>query len=416
MHGSTDSTSLSLFRIRAFRPLFATRVAANTANQMQTVAIGWQVYEVTGSALDLGLIGLVQFLPPLLLTLVVGHAVDRSDRRDILRICYVVQLTMSAGLLALAAMPRPSVVVILLLLLVNSIARTFEGPALQSLLPHTVPNSLLMRAVSAHASAGKLSQLLGPPIGGALLVFGGMAVYAVCAGLIIIAEVASFLLPPTPVLAERPKVSWAGVVGGLTFIWNRPVILGAMTLDLAASLFGGVTALLPIFARDILEIGPWGFGLLRSAPALGALALAMAVSRFPVTGKGGEIMFGVLAAYGGATLLFGLSQSVVLSFCLLMIVGASDMMGTIIRQTIIQVSVPDHMRGRVFAVNTLFVGTGGHLGTFESGVTAAWFGAVGSAVFGGAAVFVIIAIWLWRFPSLRRMDRPDQAISDREPS
>ena len=397
-----------LFRHRSFRLLFITRAASNTANQMQAAAVGWLVYDLTGSALALGLIGLVQFVPPLCLTLPAGQMVDHYSRRTILTCCYAIELSVSVALLVLAIMSERSVEMIFALLLVNAIARTFEGPALQSLVPGTVPRALLMRAISAHTSAGKMSQLIGPALGGALYGFGAGIDFGLCAMLVGIAAIASVLLPIPPVPAVRPKVTWTTLVAGIRFIFSQPAVLGAMSLDLAATLFGGVTALLPIFARDILHINAWGFGILRSAPALGALVVAAILSRFPVSRRAGRIMMAAVACYGAATIAFGLSPYAALSIVLLMAIGAADMLSTVIRQSLIQFATPDDMRGRVFAVNTLFVNCAGQIGMFESGITAAWFGPVGSAVLGGAVVLGVVMVWAWRFPTLRRVERPDQ--------
>jgi|SRR5579862_50528 len=402
-----------LFHHRPFRLLFTTRTAANTANQMQAVAVGWLVYDLTGSALALGLIGLVQFIPPLALSLVAGQIVDHHSRRLILIVCYAVELTVSVGLLLLAVFAERPVGLIFALLLINAVARTFEAPALQSLVPSTVPRDILMQAVSAHASAGKLSQLIGPALGGLLYALGAGVDFGLCALLVAIAGVACVLLPIPPAPAQRPKVTWTTLVAGIRFIWSEPAVLGAMSLDLAATLFGGVVALLPIFARDILHISAWGFGLLRAAPATGALIMAAILSRLFITRSGGRIMFVSVAVYGAATIAFGLSTRPALSLGFLILVGAGDMLSTVIRQSLIQFATPDEMRGRVFAVNALFVNCSSQIGMFESGVTADWFGAVGSAVLGGAAVLAIVAIWAWRFPGLRRVERPDQLAPGR---
>jgi MFS family permease len=402
-----------LFRHRPFRLLFTTRAAANTANQMQAVAVGWLIYDLTGSALALGLIGLVQFIPPLFLTLLAGQVVDRHHRGLILNCCYAVEMSISLGLLVLATFVDHPVRLIFSLLLVNAVARTFEAPALQALVPSTVPRGILMKAVSAYASAGKMSQLTGPALGGLLYGFGAGVDFGLCAVLIAVAGVTSFRLPMPPLPAQMPKVTWTTLVAGIRFIWNHATVLGAMSLDLAATLFGGVVALLPIFARDILLINAWGFGLLRAAPALGGLVIAAILSRVPVTRKSGRIMFIGVVVYGAATIAFGLSARPGLSLGMLMLVGAGDMLSTVIRQTLIQFATPDEMRGRVFAVNNLFVNCSSQIGMFESGVTAAWFGAVGSAVLGGAMVLAVVIIWQWRFPSLRRVERADELAHER---
>jgi MFS family permease len=410
---ATANSIAPLFHHRPFRLLFTTRTAANTANQMQAVAVGWLIYDLTGSALALGLIGLVQFLPPLALSLIAGQVVDHYSRRLILVCCYIVEFIVSVGLLVLAAFADRPVELIFVLLLINAVARTFEAPALQSLVPSTVPREILLQAVSAHASAGKMSQLIGPALGDLFYALGAGVDFGLCALLIVIAGVASILLPMPAAPAERPKVTWTTLVAGINFIWHEPAVLGAMSLDLAATLFGGVVALLPIFARDILQINSWGFGLLRAAPAVGALIVAVALSRTTISRHGGHIMFAAVAVYGLATIAFGFSSNASLSLAMLMIVGAADMLSTVIRQSLIQFSTPDDMRGRVFAVNALFVNTSGQIGMFESGVTAEWFGAVGSAVLGGVAVVAIVGLWAWRFPRLRNVERPDQLVPDR---
>jgi MFS family permease len=409
---ATANSIAPLFHHRPFRLLFITRTAANTANQMQAVAVGWLIYDLTCSALALGLIGLVQFLPPLVLSLIAGQVVDHYSRRLILVCCYIVEFIVSVALLVLAVFADRPVELIFVLLLINAVARTFEAPALQSLVPSTVPREILLQAVSAHASAGKMSQLIGPALGGLFYALGAGVDFGLCALLIVIAGVASILLPIPAAPAERPKVTWTTLVAGIDFIWHEPAVLGAMSLDLAATLFGGVVALLPIFARDILQINSWGFGLLRAAPAVGALIVAVALSRTTISRHGGHIMFAAVAVYGLATIAFGFSSNASLSLAILMIVGAADMLSTVIRQSLIQFSTPDDMRGRVFAVNALFVNTSSQIGMFESGVTAEWLGAVGSAVLGGVAVLAIVGLWAWRFPRLRKVERPDRLVPD----
>jgi MFS family permease len=399
-----------LFRIRAFALLFTTRLASNTANQMQAIAIGWQVYDLTDSALNLGLIGLVQFMPPLLLMLLAGSVADRYNRRLILRCCYVIEFCMSTGLLLVTLQPHPSVPAIYGLLFVNACARTFENPCVPSLLPVMVPRALLTRAIAAHVFAGRMSVLLGPSLGGVLYGFGAPIPFGVCATLVMVAAVASFLLPNPP-RSARPQVSWESLVAGFRFIWSCEAVLGAMLLDLVATLVGGVTALLPLYARDILDTGAWGAGVLRSAPAVGALIVGTIMTRIPITRGGGTFIYAGFAVYGASTIVFGLSTNLALSILALAVLGCADMVSSVIRQTIIQMTTPDHMRGRVFAVNALFVGTAGQLGSFQSGVTAALIGAVPAVVLGGCAVFVTVALWTWLFPALLRVDRPDMPQS-----
>jgi MFS family permease len=398
-----------LFRIRSFALLFTTRLSSNMANHMLAVAAGWQVYELTDSALHLGLIGLVQFMPPLLLMLLAGQVADRFNRRLIIRCCFAVELGMYAGMFVVSLMPRPSLVAIYLLLLGNAMARTFEQPTILALVPAMAPRALLGRAVAAHVAAGKLSVLLGPSLGGIIYIFGPDAVYGTCTLLVLAASVASFLMPAPPTPATPPKVSWATLVGGFTFIWRCQPVLGAMLFDLVATLFGGVTALLPIYARDILDIGPWGAGVLRSAPAFGALLTAAVLTRIPIRRGAGNLMFAGFALYGLAVIVFGLSTNVALSVISLILIGTGDMLSSVIRNTLVQVTTPDEMRGRAAAVNSFFIGCSGQLGSFRAGLMAAWIGAIGSVVVGGVAVFATVALWVWLFPSLRDVERPDQA-------
>jgi MFS family permease len=401
--------STPLFRVRPVALLFTTRVASNSSNQMLSVAVSYQVYELTDSALHLGLIGLVQFLPPLLLMLIAGHVADRYNRSLILRACFAVEFCATTGIMIAALFPQPSLAAIYALLLTNAMARTFEQPTMQSLVPVMAPRVILSRAVAAHVSGGRLSNLLGPALGGLLYVLGPAFAYGACALFIGAAAVASFLLPSPPVAAERPKLNWHSLVAGFRFIWSCKAVLGAMSFDLIATLFGGVTALIPIFARDILDIGAWGAGILRSSPAIGALLTAAVLTRFPVQRDGGFFIFTGFAIFGLGVTLFGLSTNVALSIASLLLLGAGDMISSVVRQTIVYTTTPDAMRGRVAGVNSLFIGCSGQLGSFRAGVMAAMIGAVGAVVVGGCAVFATVALWLWLFPALRRVDRPDEA-------
>jgi MFS family permease len=400
--------STPLFRVRPFRLLFITRVASTTAVQMLAVVVGWHVYELTDSALQLGMIGLVQVLPPLLLMLATGQVADRYNRRLVLRCCYAVAFVSAAGLVAVAAVPQPRIYV---LLLVNASARVFEQPVMQALVPVMAPRAILNRAIAAHVSARQLSVLVGPSLGGLLYVFGATFDYGICALLFLAALVASFRMPSPPGPPAQTKVTWDTLLAGFRFIGSRQAVLGAMLLDLVATLFGSVNALLPIYARDILEVGAWGAGVLRSAPALGALIAAAVLARSPVRRSGGVYMLAGFAVVGAATIVFGLSANLYLSIAALMVMGSGDMLSSVVRQTLILVTTPDGTRGRVSAVNSLFYGTSGQLGAFRAGVMAEAFGAVGSVVIGGCAIFATVALWPWLFPALRRVDRPDEAQS-----
>jgi MFS family permease len=400
-----------LFRVRPFRLLFITRVASTTAVQMLALVVGWHVYELTDSPLQLGMIGLIQVLPPLLLMLATGQVADRYNRRQVLRWCYAVAFCSSAGLVIVAALPRPSLTAIYALLLVNSCARVFEQPVMQSLVPVMAPRAVLNRAIAAHVSARQLSVLLGPFLGGVLYVFGASFDYGVCALLFLVASAASFRMPNPPAPGRQSEVNWDTLLAGFRFIGGCPSVLGAMLLDLVSTLFGGVNALLPIYARDILDVGAWGAGALRSAPALGGLIAAAVLARHPVKHAGGIFLLAGFGLVGVATIVFGVSENLFLSIAALMVMGSGDMLSSVVRQTLILVTTPDGMRGRVGAVNALFYGTSGQLGSFRAGVMAAAFGAVSSVVIGGGAIFATIALWLWLFPSLTRVDRPDQPQS-----
>ena len=400
--------STPLFRVRSFSLLFITRVASTTAFQMLSVVVGWHVYELTDSALHLGLIGLAQFMAPVLLMVPAGQIVDRYNRRFVLRCSYAVAFGSSAGLMLVAATPAPSLAAIYLLIFVNMAARTFEQPLMQALLPAMVPRAILNRAIAAHVSARHLSVLIGPSVGGVLYIFGPVFDYGVCTALVLAAVVATLMMPDPGRPAEQPEVSLDTLLAGFRFIWRCEPILGAMLFEFAAALFGSASALFPLYARDILETGAWGAGVLRSAPALGALIGAACLARFPIRRAGGLWLYSGFALTGAATFAFGLSHDLVLSVAALMAVGIGDMASTVIRQTLIQVTTPDDMRGRVFAVNSLFYGTASQLGSFRAGVMAEWIGAVGSVALGGCAILATVALWAWLFPALRRVDRPDE--------
>ena len=397
-----------LFRVRSFSLLFITRVASTTAFQMISVVVGWHVYELTDSALQLGLIGLAQFVAPILLMVPAGQIVDRYNRRQVLRLCYVVAFISAAGLMLVAAMPVPSLVAIYVLVFLNMAARTFEQPLMQALLPVMVPRAILGRAIAAHVSARHLSVVIGPSLGGVLYVFGPVFDYGVCTAFVLAASVAGFLLPDPGRPAAQQAVSLETVLAGFRFIWRSQIMLGAMLFEFAAALFGSVSALFPIYARDILETGAWGAGVLRSAPAVGALLAAFVLTRFPLRRHGGLWIYVGFALSGAAVIVFGLSHNIVLSVAALVVSGIGDMFSTVVRQTLIQTTTPDEMRGRVFAVNALFYGTASHLGSFRAGVMAEYAGAVSSVVFGGCAIVATVALWCWAFPALRRVDRPDE--------
>jgi MFS family permease len=380
------------------------------AFQMLGVAVGWQIYELTGSALYLGLVGLAQFLPMFLLTLVVGYFADRYDRRAIARICQTIE-GLAAGVLALASFSGwQSEGSILVIIFIVGAARAFEGPALQALLPGLVPETLIPRAMAWSASAMQTATIIGPALGGFLYTAGPTTVYLTAGTLFLAGSVFIALIRIERAASKHQPVSIQSLFAGISFIRSRKEILGAISLDLFAVLLGGVTALLPVYARDILIIGPWGLGLLRSAPAAGAVAMSLFLARWPLRRRVGRTMFIAVAVFGGCTIIFGLSTSFLLSFVALFVLGTSDVISVVIRQSLVQMGTPDEMRGRVSAVNSMFIGTSNQLGEFESGITAAIFGVVPAVLIGGIGTILVVILWMRLFPQLVRIDSLDRGI------
>jgi len=377
------------------------------AYQMLTVAVGWQVYSLTGSALALGFVGLVQFLPAFALVLVVGHAADRFDRRHVLRVCQLVAIVAVVTLATGSAMGWITEHTIFALVFVVGCARAFEMPTMQALLPALVPLRLLPRAVASSASAGQTAIILGPAAGGLLYVAGPAWTYTACVAAYVAAVTLVSMIRYERPLTPRTPVTLNSVFAGLSFIRSRQALLGAITLDMVAVLLGGATALLPIYAKEVFGTGPWGLGLLRSAPAVGALTMALYLARHPLQRHAGRTMFIAVAIFGVATIGFGLSRWSPLSLLYLVTLGAADMVSVVVRSSLIQLSTPDHMRGRVGAVNAMFIGTSNQLGEFESGVTAAWFGTVASVVIGGLGTLIVVGLWMRAFPALLAVDRVD---------
>jgi MFS family permease len=377
------------------------------AYQMLTVAVGWQVYALTGSALYLGLVGLVQFLPAFALVLVVGHIADRFDRLRVLRVCQLVALAAVAILATANVMGWITELEIFALVFVVGCARAFEMPTMQALLPALVPVSLLPRAVASAASAAQTAIIVGPMVGGLLYIAGPAWTYSACGAAYLVAVTLLGAIRYERKVPVRAAATLASVFAGLSFIRSRQALLGAITLDMVAVLLGGATALLPIFAKEIFGTGPWGLGILRSAPALGALTMALYLARHPLQRYAGRTMFIAVAIFGAATVGFGLSHWLPLSLLLLVAMGAADMVSVVVRSSLIQLTTPDHMRGRVGAVNSMFIGTSNQLGEFESGLTASWFGVVAAVVLGGVGTLLAVAISLRAFPQLAQVDRLD---------
>jgi MFS family permease len=373
------------------------------AVEMQAVAVGWQVYDITKRALDLGLVGLAQFLPGILLFLVSGHASDRFERRRVLAICYAGYAVCSGLLLLLAERGAHPVRPIYLVLILLGVVRSFNGTASRSILPQLVPEEHFANAVAWNATTFQAATILGPSLGGILyaLFRGPSAVYTAALLTAVGALLSMFRIKTRPQTRRREPTSLKTVLAGLRFIWREKLILGAISLDLFAVLLGGAVALLPVYAREILHTGPWGLGLLRTAPGVGAAVMAVALAHRPLRGRSGLTLFWAVAGFGVFTILFGISHNLTLSLISLVLLGATDMISVIIRATLVQLRTPDEMRGRVTAVDMVFIGTSNEFGQFESGVTAHWFGTVPAVVLGGVGTLVVIAIWAWGFPELR---------------
>ena len=405
--------SSSVFHHRSFRQYWIARVGSVFAYQMQTVAVGWQVYTLTGSPLDLGLVGLAQFLPSVALLLVVGHVADRYDRRRIIGCCRGVEGAAAGTLALLSVTGAITEQAIFALVAVIGAARAFEMPTMQSLVPALVPSSLLSRAVGANATAGQTAIVLGPALGGLLYVAGPETVYALCAALFLVAGALVTRIQIARGLTRREPPTLESVFAGIAFIRRQRELLGAISLDLFAVLLGGAAALLPVYARDILFTGPWGLGLLRSAPAIGGLATAFGLARYPIRRHAGRKMLAAVAVFGLGTIVFGLSRSFPLSMAALIVLGAFDMFSVVVRQSLMQLRTPDEMRGRVSAVNSMFIGASNQLGEFESGVTAAWFGTVPAVVLGGLGSLLVVALWLRVFPQLAAVDALEAERTER---
>lgn len=402
-----ESPPESLVRHPSFRLFWLASVVSTIALQMQIVAVGWQVYQLTHSPFDLGIVGLVQFVPSLFLVFVVGHVADRYNRRQVARISILVE-AIAAGLLAVGSIGGwLSKDVIFAAVFFIGAGRAFSKPTMSALLPTLVSPQLLPRAVAGSASATQVAIIVGPALGGFLYVAGPAAVYCTSCVLFLLCSVLVSLIqvPSGVTAARRENATLKSVFAGIAYIRSKPAIFGAISLDLFAVLLGGATALLPVYAHDILHTSSVGLGLLRSAPAVGALSVALFLARRPLRGRIGRTMFIAVAIFGLATLVFGLSGSFVVSLLALVVLGASDMISVVVRSTFVQLETPDDMRGRVSAVNSVFIGTSNQLGEFESGLTAAWFGAVPAVMIGGIGTLIVVALWIRFFPQLYQVDR-----------
>jgi len=375
-----------------------------SAVEMQAVAVGWQVYEITKRPLDLGYVGLAQFLPGIILFPLSGHASDRFERRTVLSVCYAGYAVCFALLLGLSKRGVSSIVPIYVILVMIGIVRSFNGPASRSILPQLVPEEHFANAVAWNATIFQAATILGPSFGGIVYAaFGGpSAVYIIAMLTAVGATVTTFRIKTQETARPREPMTVKTLFAGLHFIWNKKLILGAISLDLFAVMLGGAVALLPVYAREILHTGPWGLGLLRTAPGVGAGLMAIELAHWPLRGNSGPKLLWAVAGFGVFTIVFGLSRSLTLSLIALVLAGASDMISVIIRATLTLLATPDDMRGRVTAVDMIFIGTSNEFGQFESGLTAQWFGTVPAVVLGGVGTLVVIALWTWLFPELRQ--------------
>jgi len=401
------NSSRAAFRYPNFRYYMLSRFLTASSSEMQAVAVAWQVYALTHRPLDLGFVGLAQFLPGFLLFLPAGHTADRAPRKVILQFCFAAFALCSLLLLGLTVRGLTSMIPLYLALVFNGIVRAFSGPASQAFLPLIVPAEDFPNAVAWSSSNFQAATILGPVAGGLIYGWTGSAipVYAGSALANLAALLALFAIRVQA--SERPRtVASAGdLLSGIKYIWSNKLILAAISLDLFAVLLGGAVALLPVYAREILNVGAFGLGILRTAPGVGAVITAILVAHWPLRRRAGMVMLWCVFGFGLATIIFGISRNVALSLAVLVVAGSCDMVSVIVRHTMIQLATPDEMRGRVSAVNMVFIGASNEVGQFESGITAQWFGTVPAVVLGGIGTVAIVALWAWLFPELRRVDK-----------
>ena len=402
----TDAVSQTrLLKIPGLAALLGARSLSSLGYQMQAVILGWQMYALTHSAWSLGLIGLAQFAPFLALVFIAGTVVDRAERRRIAAICQAGEAVSALCLALVSLHGAPTPAMLYALAAATGTARAFEAPSLQAMLPSLVPQAAYPRAAALSSSVFQCASIAGPSLGGLLYGAGAGEAYLACATAFALAAACSIRLPARVRPTSQPPPTFATFFEGVGFVVRRPEILGAISLDLFAVLLGGATALLPVFAGRVLHAGPVGLGLLRAAPGAGALAVSLWLSRRPLSRHLGPIMFASVAVFGLATIAFGVSASLPVSVACLALLGGADVVSVVIRSTLVQLRTPDEMRGRVAAVNMLFIGSSNQLGEFESGTLAALIGAVPAVVAGGLGTLAVAAIWMGLFPGLRRLDR-----------
>jgi MFS family permease len=399
----------ALFRRPGFAPFVAARLGSTLAIQIQGVAVGWQVYDITGDPFDLGLVGLAQFLPSILLVLLTGTVADRFERRIVMAVSLVGQAVCALLLVTFALLDIDVVWPILLVLVGFGTARAFLHPAQQSLVPNLVPAEELSRAIAATTALVRIGMLAGPLAGGLLYEVSAATPY-IAAAAVVLGSLACTLVIPATAQRIAAAPDWRALSAGFRYIWKERIVLGAISLDLFAVLLGGAVALLPVYARDILEVGPWGLGLLRGAPGLGGIAMAIYLSVYPIRDHAGLIMFATVALFGLSIVAFGLSTALWLSLAALVVMGASDLVSVYIRATLVQLWTPDQLRGRVSAVNTVFLNASNEIGAFRAGGTAALIGAAPAVVLGGLGAVLVTALWFRWFPELRAVRHLDGRI------
>ncbi|MFS2007074.1 MFS transporter [Duganella sp. CT11-25] len=415
MSDSSSSNGFSVLRHRNFTLYLTARTLATLAVQMQNVAIGWQVYSMTHNLFDLGLIGLAQFAPFLLLILIAGHAADRYDRRNLIALALGAQLLCGLMLLGFTYTGLSAVWPVFAVLVLYGSARAFMGPATQAILVNLVPQESFSKAVALSSSSFHVAVILGPTLGGLFYLAGPKTVYMISTALLVTAVVLMCPVKSVKQASASGPASWHTVLEGLRFVWSKPVVLGAISLDLFAVLFGGATALLPALAHDVLHIGPSGLGMLRTAPGAGAALCSIALAFFPITRRVGLWMLGGVAVFGLGTLVLGATSTFLVALVALFVMGAGDMISVYVRHLLVQYETPDAIRGRVSAVNSVFIGASNELGEFESGITAGWMGLTRAVLFGGAATLAVTGAWAVLFPVLSRMDRfPHDLIEDKK--
>lgn len=403
-----DEKNESLTKNLNFMFFLSSRTFSTLAYQMLAVAVGWHAYYITHSVFFLGLIGLFQFIPMFLLTIPVGHVADKFNRRLIVLSCQIIETALVAGLAVSTMTGHTGKYMLLGVITLLAAARAFEGPSLQALMPALVSESEFPKAVAWSAGTFQAASIIGPAAGGILYAIRPEIVYFTAAFMLLISAAGvTFVKHEHAVRASGP-VSITSLFAGIHFIFSRPTILGSISLDLFAVLLGGATALLPVYADKILFVGPLGLGILRASPAIGALLISFYLAHRPVKRKTGSTMFTAVIIFGIATMIFALSKSFWLSLISLIILGAADVFSVVIRSSLVQIGTPDIMRGRVSAVNSLFIGTSNQLGEFESGLTAAWFGTVPAVLIGGIGTLIIACLWMRLFPGLLNLDKLDK--------